>query len=62
MSDPMPVKKDILVDIVDVRMREAPLDFEIAREVADGLSRERLANPILMSCFERRAWRHSPSK
>jgi hypothetical protein len=61
MIDPRSVKRDMLLGIVDLRLPEAELDFEIARNAAERLAQERLANPMLLAWFDRRAWRHSPS-
>lgn len=61
MIDPRPVTRDMLVGIVDLRLPEAQLDFETAGKAARRLAHERLANPMLLAWFERRAWRHSPS-
>ncbi len=60
MIDPRPVKRDMLVGIVDLRLTKAELVFQIARNAAERLARERLANPMLLAWFDRRAWRHSP--
>jgi hypothetical protein len=61
MIDPRPVTREMLVGIVDRRLPKAQLDFEIARNAAERLAQEKLANPMLLAWFDRRAWRHSPS-
>ncbi len=61
MISPRSLKRDMLVGIVDLRLPEAELDFENARDAAERLAQERLANPMLLDWFDRRAWRHSPS-
>ena len=61
MIDPRSVKRDMLTGIVDLRLPEADLDFENARDAAESLAQENLANPMLLAWFDRGAWRHSPS-
>ncbi len=61
MVDPRPVKREMLVGIVDLRLQVPDLDFEVAREAADGRAQEMLMNPMLLAWFDRRAWKHSPA-
>lgn len=61
MVDPRPVTKEMLVGIVDVRLSQEELTLESAREVADRHAQEALMNPMLLSWFDRKAWKHSPA-
>lgn len=61
MIDPRPVKRDMLCNLVDVRVSGADLDFAAARQIADRTAREALADPLLLSWFDRKAWKHSPA-
>jgi hypothetical protein len=58
MMDPRPVKRDMLVGLVGLRVPEMELDFTSARQIAEGGSREALANPLLLAWFDPtfRAW------
>jgi hypothetical protein len=61
MMDPRPVKREMLVGLVDHRVSEVELDFARARQIADRSAREALADPLLLAWFARKAWKHSPS-
>jgi hypothetical protein len=58
--DPRPVKKEMLVGRIDIRVVQAELDFAAARKIADRSAGEPLADPFLLAWFDRKAWRHSP--
>ena len=59
--DPRPVKKDMLVGLVDLRVAREDLDLEAARRVADQSAREKLENPMLLAWFDKNSWTHSPA-
>jgi hypothetical protein len=61
MMDPRPVKRDMLVGLVDLRASEMELDFVSARRIAERIAQEALANPLLLAWFDRKAWKHSPA-
>jgi hypothetical protein len=61
MMDPRPVKKDMLVGLVEIRMPAAELDFTSARQRADSRARESLESPFLLAWFDRKSWTHSPA-
>jgi hypothetical protein len=58
--DPRPVKKEMLVGRIDIRVVKAELDFAAARKIADRSAGKALADPFLLAWFDRKAWRHSP--
>lgn len=61
MMDPRPVKKDMLVGLVEIREHEAEPDFTDAKKTADSMAREVLATPFLLAWFDRKTWTHSPA-
>ncbi len=61
MMDPRPVKKDMLVGLVEIRIPAAELDFTSARERANSSAKESLAAPFLLAWFDGKTWTHSPA-
>jgi hypothetical protein len=61
MMDPKPVKKDMLVGLVEIQLPTSALDFTSARQRADSSAREALATPFLLAWFDRKTWTHSPA-
>lgn len=61
MMDQRPVKKDMLVGLVEIRVQEAEPDFTDAKNMADTSAREVLATPFLLAWFDRKTWTHSPA-
>jgi hypothetical protein len=61
MMDPRPLKKNMLVGLVEIRVQEAEPDFTDAKKMADKSAREALADPFLLAWFDRKTWTHSPA-
>jgi hypothetical protein len=59
--DSRPVKRNMLVGLVDHGVSGVELDFASARTIAESIAREALANPLLLAWFDRKAWKHSPA-
>jgi len=61
MMDPRPVKKDMLVGLVEIRVQEVQPDFTDAKKMADERAGEVLATPFLLAWFHRKTRTHSPA-
>jgi hypothetical protein len=61
MMDPRPVKKDMLVGLVEILAPTSELDFAKARQMADSSAREALETPFLLAWFDRKSGTHSPA-
>lgn len=53
--DPRPVKREMLVGLVDHRVSGVELDFASARQITDRSAREALANPLLLAWFDKKS-------
>jgi hypothetical protein len=49
MTDPRKVKKDILLDLVQLQAPDAEFDFIAARQIAERVAREALLTPVLLA-------------
>jgi len=61
MMDPRPVKKDMLVGLVEIRVPIAELDLNRARQIAESSARAELETSFLLAWFDRESWTHSPA-
>lgn len=60
MIDPRPVRKDMLVGLVSLRIAEKGLDYAQARAIAQHQARQSLRSPMLIAWFDGKTWTHSP--
>jgi len=56
----MPLRREMLVDPVDVAVEDPSLGFEEAKEIADRKAREISEDAMLISWFDRQSGRFSP--
>lgn len=56
----IPLRREMLVDPVDVRVDDETLDFEKAKEVADEKARDISEDAMLIAWFDRKAGKFSP--
>ena len=61
MMDPRPVKKDMLVGVVEIRLPTAELDLTRARQIAESSAKTEFETPFLLAWFDRESWTHSPA-
>jgi hypothetical protein len=61
MMDPRPVKKDMLVGLVEIRLPTAELDLTRARQIAESSAKTEFETPFLLAWFDRESWTHSPA-
>lgn len=54
------VTKEMLPNAIDVSSMEVELDYDRAREIADGKAREKTEAPMLMAWFEKKTGAFSP--
>jgi hypothetical protein len=59
--NPRPVKREMLIGLLDLRVPEIELDFDAALKIAQNSARPALANPMLLAWFDTKAWKHSPA-
>jgi len=56
----IPLRRDMLVDPVDVQADEESLDFDKAKEIADRKAREISEDAMLIAWFDRNTGKFSP--
>ena len=56
----IPLRREMLVDPVDVVVEDSSLDFERAKEIADQKAREISEDAMLVSWFDRQSGKFSP--
>jgi len=56
----VPLRREMLIDPVDVQVDDESLDFEKAKEVADRKAREISEDAMLISWFDRTSGKFSP--
>ena len=56
----IPLRREMLVDPVDVAVEDPSLGFEEAKEIADRKAREISEDAMLISWFDRQSGRFSP--
>ena len=56
----IPLRRDMLVDPVDVAVEDPSLGFEEAKEIADRKAREISEDAMLIAWFDRKSGRFSP--
>jgi hypothetical protein len=56
----MPLRREMLVDPVDIAVEDPSLGFEEAKEIADRKAREISEDAMLIAWFDRQSGRFSP--
>lgn len=61
MLDPRIVRREMLIGVVDRRLRQIGLDFDEAKKMAELIAEENLTSPMLLAWFDKKLWKHSPA-
>ncbi len=61
MTDTRIVRKEMLIDPIEIDVEDTQFDFAKAKLVADKIARKVTLHPMLLAWFDKKHWRHSPA-